>query len=78
MPKNVTFREDAVVLMHQKQSAFGEVKNFFANAFSKSEKAEKETKFKDFEHPLIKKSSAIFEENKYDPVTKLKRPSAMF
>jgi hypothetical protein len=78
MPKNVTFREDAVVLMHEKQSALGEIKNFFASKFNGKDKVKKESKSKDSVHSLIKKSSALFEDKKNDPITRLSKPSAMF
>lgn len=78
MPKNVTFREDAVVLMHKKQSALGEIKNFFASKLNGKDKYKKESKKKDLVHSLIKKSSALFEDKINDPVIRLLKPSAMF
>lgn len=59
MPKNVTFREDAVVVMKQKTTAMNNLKSFLTLKF----KSEKEKKADDGVNSILKKASALYDDN---------------
>lgn len=72
MPKNVTFRPDAVVDMKQKTSTLTNIKNFFKFKF----KSAKEKKENDGQHKILKKASALFDSEE-SPI-RISRPPTGF
>ena len=64
MPKNVTFREDAVVVTNEKATTYEQMKNFILNK-------KNQTKKKKSIHKLIKKATTLFNEKADNPLKKL-------
>jgi hypothetical protein len=64
MPKNVTFREDAVVVTNEKATTYEQMKNFILNK-------KNQTKKKKYIHKLIKKATTLFNEKADNPLKKL-------
>lgn len=64
MPKNVTFREDAVVVTHEQATTYEQMKNLILNK-------KNETKKKNSLNKLVKKATTLFNDKANNPLKKL-------